>query len=174
MPVSNSPDILVHQHNSIEPLQSSGWPMKLTDEVLELIDTAMITLQLGNSMSNCSSYIYAICHFALSWKCEKLLGWTFCGSAYCQLIYAQNTEKWLEWAERTCMMVFEDMVHVVRWNHCSTSQSSHLVWNKWEGLHWNLQFWGHHECWVVYLLSDRDYHSTWLSQILLCLNKLTD
>ena len=49
---------------------------------------------------------------------------------------------------------FEDMVHVDRQNHCSTSQSSHLVWNKWEGLHWNLQFWGHHECWVVYLLSD--------------------
>jgi len=40
--------------------------MKLTDEVLELIDTAMITLQLGNSMSNCSSYMYAICHFVLS------------------------------------------------------------------------------------------------------------
>ena len=96
-----------NQHDSIEPLQSSGRPMKLTDEVLELIDTAMITLQLGNSMSNCSSYIYAICHFALSWKCEKLLGWTFCGSAYCQLIYAQNTEKWLEWAERTCMMVLK-------------------------------------------------------------------
>jgi len=31
--------------------------MKLTDEVPELIDTAVITLQLGSSMSNCSSYI---------------------------------------------------------------------------------------------------------------------
>ena len=65
MPVSNSPDILVHQHNSIEPLQSSGWPMKLTDEVLELIDTAMITLQLGNSMSNAAAIYmpYATLHY---------------------------------------------------------------------------------------------------------------
>lgn len=51
-----------NQHDSNEPLQSSGQPTNWTDEVLELIDTA----QLGDSMSNCSSCIYAICHFALS------------------------------------------------------------------------------------------------------------
>ena len=163
-----------NQHDSIEPLQSSGRPMKLTDEVLELIDTAMITLQLGNSMSNCSSYIYAICHFALSWKCEKLLGWTFCGSAYCQLIYAQNTEKWLEWAERTCMMVLKTWC---MWTDKTTVQPVKVhIWSGISGRGCTeiCSFEGIMNAELYTCSVTDDYHSTWLSQILLCLNKLTD
>ena len=43
-------------------------------------------------------------------KGRKLLGWTFRGSAYCQLIRAQNKEKRLEWAERYLHDGFEDVV----------------------------------------------------------------
>ena len=70
----------------------------------------MMKLQLGKSLSDCSSCILATCHFAQSGKGRKLLGWTFRGSAYCQLIRAQNKEKRLEWAESYLHDGFEDVV----------------------------------------------------------------
>ena len=33
-------------------------------------------------------------------RCRTALGWTFCGSSYCQLIRHANKQKWLDWAER--------------------------------------------------------------------------
>lgn len=124
-------------------------------------------------MSNCSSYIYAICHFALSWKGEKLLGWTFCGSAYCQFIHAQNTEKWLEWAERTCMMVLKTWC---MWTNETTVQPVKVhVWSgvsgrgcteicSFEGI-MNAEL---YTCSRLVTVIQHDCHK------FLCLNKLTD
>jgi len=32
-------------------------------------------------------------------RCRTQLGWTFCGSAYCQVIRSENKAKRLEWAQ---------------------------------------------------------------------------
>ena len=83
-------------HGSIEPLRSSGWPTKLTDEVLQVIETAMQEDDetTAREISVRLQQLY-ISHMSLRTilKGRKLLGWTFRGSAYCQLIRAQNKVK---------------------------------------------------------------------------------
>ena len=101
------------QHGSIEPLRSSGRPTKLTDEVLQVIETAMQEDDetTAREISVRLQQLH-ISHMSLRTilKGRKLLGWTFCGSAYCQLIRAQNKEKRLEWAESYLHDGFEDVV----------------------------------------------------------------
>ena len=87
--------------------------MKLTDKVLQVIETAMqeddettareISVQLQQ---------LHISHMSLRTilKGRKLLGWTFHESAYCELICARNKEKRLEWAENYLHDGFEDVV----------------------------------------------------------------
>lgn len=101
------------QYGSIEPLRSSGRPTKLTDEVLQVIETAMQEDD-ETTASELSLRLQElhVSHISLRTilKGRKLLGWTFRGSAYCQLIRAQNKEKRLEWAERYLHDGFEDVV----------------------------------------------------------------
>ena len=84
------------KHGSIEPLRSSGRPTKLTDEVLQVIETAMQEDDetTAREISVRLQQLY-ISHMSLRTilKGRKLLGWTFRGSAYCQLIRAQNKVK---------------------------------------------------------------------------------
>ena len=84
------------QHRSIEPLRSSGRPTKLTDEVLQMIETAMQEDDetTAREISVRLQQLH-ISHMSLRTilKGRKFLGWTFRGSAYCQLIRVQNKEK---------------------------------------------------------------------------------
>lgn len=43
-------------------------------------------------------------------RCRTTLGWTFRGSAYCQLIRQVNKEKWLLWAQQHTTEVFDDVI----------------------------------------------------------------
>ena len=101
------------QHGSIEPLRSSGRPTKLTNEVLQVIETAMqeddetTASELSLRLQELHVSHMLLCTIL---KGRKLLGWTFRGSAYCQLIRAQNKEKRLEWAERYLHDGFKDVV----------------------------------------------------------------
>ena len=43
-------------------------------------------------------------------RCHKLLGWTFCGSTYCQLTRDCNKQKHLDWACEHLQDNFDDIV----------------------------------------------------------------
>lgn len=43
-------------------------------------------------------------------KARKLLGWTSCGTAYCQLIRAPNRENTLRWVQENVAERFEDFI----------------------------------------------------------------
>ena len=43
-------------------------------------------------------------------RCRTVLGWTFRGSSYCQLIRQQNKAKWLDWARQHLGESFEDVM----------------------------------------------------------------
>lgn len=51
-------------------------------------------------------------------RCRTALGWTFRGSAYCQLIREANKEKQFQWAQQHLGQSFEDVV----WTDESTIQ----------------------------------------------------
>ena len=86
--------------HTIKRRSGSGRPSKITAEIRKLVDQQMIKddettayqlhqLLLRNRYSISLSTIL---------RCRTELGWTFRGSAYCQLIRAVNKEKRLEWA----------------------------------------------------------------------------
>ena len=55
-------------------------------------------------------------------RCRKALGWTFCGSAYCQLIRNANKEKRLDWARQNVNLSFDNVV----WSdECTVQLESH-------------------------------------------------
>ena len=55
-------------------------------------------------------------------RCRTSLGWTFRGSAYCQLIRQQNKEKRLEWARENVQL---DFGNVVWTDECTVQLESH-------------------------------------------------
>ena len=86
----------------LERKGGSGRASILTDEVKQIIETAMtnddettatqlkaILLQQGHNIS-----------LSTILRCRSQLGWTYRGSAYCQLIREGNKLKRLEWAQR--------------------------------------------------------------------------
>ena len=86
--------------------------MKITNEVKWIIEEQMrldnettatqlhiLLVRLGYSLSLCT-----ILH------CRMTLGWTYRGSAYCQLIREQNKRKTLEWALKFKDDDFSDVV----------------------------------------------------------------
>ena len=85
---------------SIRRQSGSGRPSKITYEVKALVDQQMMkddettASQLHQLLLNNRYYISK----KTILRCRKDLGWTFRGSAYCQLIRAVNKEKRLEWA----------------------------------------------------------------------------
>ena len=54
--------------------------------------------------------------------CRTSLGWTFRGSAYCQLIRHANKEKRLEWMRENIDLDFEDVVWT---DECTVQLQSH-------------------------------------------------
>ena len=56
-----------------------------------------------------SSKGHALSHSTVL-RCRTSLGWTCCGSAYCQLIRDVNKEKWLTWAREHLEDDFSDVI----------------------------------------------------------------
>ena len=109
-----------HTHGSTSPLPRSGRPTKLTQRVLEVIESTMqnddettapatvVQLQgLGISLSKNTVL-----------KGHRFLGWTHRRSAYCQLIQDVNKQKCLEWA----LAHRNDDFHDVVWTDETTVQ----------------------------------------------------
>ena len=60
-------------------------------------------------------------------RCWMSLGWTFCGSAYCQLICDVNKQKRLEWAQQWANDTFDDVI----WTDECTVQLTYCTFNFW-------------------------------------------
>ena len=55
-------------------------------------------------------------------RCHEDLGWTFRGSAYCQLIHTPNKLKRLEWARTHMLDTFDDVIWT---DECSVQLETH-------------------------------------------------
>ena len=90
----------------------SGRPSKITAEIKTIVDEQMkrddetTAFQLHRLLTE-KGYSLT-CHTIL--RCRTKLGWTFHGSAYCQLIREANKTKCLEWALPNRNDTFEDVV----------------------------------------------------------------
>jgi len=77
---------------TIARCQGSGRKTVITDEIQQAVETQMrrdvLLAGLGYQLS-----------LRTVLRCRSLLGWTFRGSAYCQIIREQNKRKQLEWCQ---------------------------------------------------------------------------
>lgn len=106
--------------NTIARKPGSGMPPKLSPQVQKLIEDAMLqddettATQLQSVLASRSIYV----SLATIVRNRVQLGWTYRGSAYCQLIRQQNKDKRLQWA-RTCL---NDEFNDVIWTDETTVQ----------------------------------------------------
>lgn len=90
----------------------SGRPTKITMEMLKIVETQMrsddetTAIQLHKILVSLG---HEVC-LATILNSRRLLGWTFRGSAYCQLIREVNKEKRLAWANNNKDLKFEDVI----------------------------------------------------------------
>ena len=81
-------------------LAGSGRPSKVTSEVLRIVESQMqkddetTAIQLQKILVD-EGYPLSLKTIL---KSRNMLGWTFCGSAYCQIIREANKTKRLQWA----------------------------------------------------------------------------
>ena len=80
----------------------SGRPTKVTAEFKAIVEEQMraddeITAVQLHALLKSKGYDISLRTIL---RCRTSLGWTFRGSAYCQLIRQANKQKWLEWARR--------------------------------------------------------------------------
>lgn len=103
--------------------EGSGRPTKITPEVM-----AVVEAQMNENDETTAYQLHRILNekgIDISiWtilRCRKNLGWTFRGSAYCQLIRIENKQKRLEWA-RMYLDEAEDGFDNVIWSDESSIQ----------------------------------------------------
>ena len=97
---------------SIRRRVGSGRPTKITAEIKQIVEAQMraddetTAYQLHRLLTEKG---YSISLRTIL-RCRTALGWTFRGSAYCQLIRQQNKEKRLAWARQHLGETFEDVI----------------------------------------------------------------
>ena len=109
-----------HVTRSIARRVGSGRPSKITAEVKKLVDDQMkiddeTTAYQLHRMLTQKGYTISLRTIL---RCRTALGWTFRGSAYCQLIREANKQKRLEWARQHLDESFDDVI----WTDESTIQ----------------------------------------------------
>lgn len=100
------------QCGTIARKPGSGLPPKLSPAIQQLIEQTMqqddetSVTQLQAKLASLGIYVSlaTIVHNRVQ------LGWTYCGSAYCQLIRQQNKEKRLEWAQMYLHDNFDNVI----------------------------------------------------------------
>ena len=104
---------------AIACIPGSGRPTKVTTEMRKIVEEKM-------QNDDETTAIQMFCHlqekgFSISrrsvLRCRTSLGWTFRGSAYCQLIRDKNKEKQLIWAQKNMKLNFENVVWSDETNH---------------------------------------------------------
>ncbi len=104
--------------------EGSSRPTKITSQVKQLIETQM---RLDDETT--AIQIFALCNrnrisisLATILRARKCLGWTFRGSAYCQLIRDVNKVKRRDWANANLHDSFDDVIWT---DECSVQMESH-------------------------------------------------
>ena len=83
--------------NNIERRPGSGQPTKMTAPVKALVDQRM---RDDDETTAVQLHALLLHHgHTMTLRCCAALGWTFRGSAYCQLIRQENKVKRLQWAQ---------------------------------------------------------------------------
>ena len=87
--------------NNIERRPGSGRPAKMTAPVKALVEQRM---RDDDETTAVQLHALLLCHghtmtLKTVLRCRAALGWTFRGSAYCQLIRQENKVKRLQWAQ---------------------------------------------------------------------------
>lgn len=99
-------------HGTIHRLPGSGRPSKITEEVKSIVEEEMRRDDETTAIQ--LFHILKEKHHPLSLRtilrCRTRLGWTFRGSAYCQLIRDANKAKRLQWARDNIEIFFDDIV----------------------------------------------------------------
>ena len=105
---------------SISRRPGSGRPSKITAEIKEIVEAQMrkddetTAYQLHRLLTEKG---YSITLRTVL-RCRTALGWTFRGSAYCQMIREANQQKRLDWARQHLGKSFDDVI----WTDESTIQ----------------------------------------------------
>ena len=100
------------EHGTISRLPGSGRPFKLTRAMLDIIEAQMelddetTATQLVRILEERG---YKVSKSTIE-RARRILGWTFHGSRYCQLIQNANKEKRVQWALKHRGNDFEDVV----------------------------------------------------------------
>ena len=112
---------------SITRQAGSGRPTKLTREVKEIVEEAM-----RNDDETTAVQLHAILvdkqhilSLSSILRCRKSLGWTFRGSAYCQMLREVNKTKRLEWATQYVHEAQTGFLNVVFTDETSVQLESH-------------------------------------------------
>ena len=121
--------IVYNQHRSIELLRSSDWPTKLPVSCYKWLRLQCKKWWKWNSLSNCSSCIWAICLFAQSWKGESYLAGLSADLLTVKL-YALRTKKRLELVGRKIFARWFWRCGVDGRNHCSTGDTRRFCCRK--------------------------------------------
>ena len=109
-----------HATGSIGRRVGSGRPSKITAEIKKLVEDQMkiddeTTAYQLHEMLKEKGYTISLRTIL---RCRTSLGWTFRGSAYCQMIREANKQKRLDWAREHLGQSFDDVI----WTDESTIQ----------------------------------------------------
>ena len=109
---------------SIARTPGSGRPSKITAEIKALVEAK---IQEDNETTALQLHALLVSRgYQISKKtilrCHTALGWTFRGSAYCQLIRESNKIKRLEWARQHLQDNFDNVVWT---DECSVQLETH-------------------------------------------------
>ena len=112
------------QTGSIGRRPGSGRLSKITEEIKAIVDEQMnkddqTTAYQLHCLLVSRGYNISI-HTILC--CRSLLGWTFRGTSYCQLIWHVNKQKCLDWAQANTDLAFEDVIWT---DECTLQLQSH-------------------------------------------------
>ena len=104
----------------------SAPPVKATAEIRDMVEAQMrlddetTAVQLHKLLED-KSYDLSL---RTVLRCRTALGWTFRGSAYCQLIRDANKRKRFDWAQ-SCLSEQDDFADVIWTDECSVQVESH-------------------------------------------------
>ena len=113
--------------HTIQRRSGSGHPSKITTEVKALVEQQMNRDDETTAYQLHQMLLENRCLISLRTilRCREQLGWTFQGSAYCQLIRNVNKEKRLEWARKHLAEADNGFLNVIWTDESSIQLETH-------------------------------------------------